>query len=133
CTGDGAMISGSSQIIRCIIAKNGGSGLNVTNNSALLIHNNTVDGNTSYGLSVPAGALPQYSSIFNNIFSNHTSAAAVNVTSGVLATVDVGKFMDYNSFYNNLSNYSGISPGAHDTQLTSDPYVDAATQNYTLV
>jgi len=41
-------------------------------------------------------------------------------------------FNDYNTFYNNTTHYNAIAPGAHDTVLTTSPYVASSTENYTL-
>jgi hypothetical protein len=41
--------------------------------------------------------------------------------------------VDYNTYYNNTSNYNAINAGPHDTALGVTPYVAQATENYTLV
>ena len=42
-------------------------------------------------------------------------------------------FFDYNAFYGcDLGNYNLISAGAHDIQLTADPFVDAAGGDFRL-
>lgn len=140
CIGGGITVTGRTPNIRnCIIAKNGGDGINVsstdTGGSVGQIANNTIDGNAGNGITITTTGSISIISIYNNILSNHTVAGkyGISFTAGSQAVNDRTKpFADDNIFYNNTSNYNGLSPGAHDTVLSSDPYVGQSTENYTL-
>lgn len=122
-----------------IIAKNLGAGVNI--NSASFdttignIFNNTIDGNTGDAIKCNDQDTCGCAVVFNNIITNHTTASTfgINVGSGTTAQNNlVRMFIDYNSFYNNNSNYQNIGAGAHDTALIVTPYVASSTENYTL-
>lgn len=119
-------------ISNCIIAKNAGNGLDF--GGPCHVMNNTIDGNSGHGISLSASSIDRQTIVTNNIISNHTTAGkfGLNVT-GTTATNDLLKaLIDFNVFYNNTSNYSGISAGAHDTALVVTPYAGSATENYQL-
>ena len=123
-------------VIGNVFAKNGGAAITSTNglNAAYRrlreIIGNTFDGNAGSAVVLDN---PIIHNVMNNMITNHTTAGTYGIQTTVATNADLYKFfVDYNTFYNNTTNYSGISPGAHDTQLTTDPYVGAATENYTL-
>ena len=135
--GPGILIS-SSSVVDCIIAKCRGYGINLNGQnfqSTASVINNTIDGNTGNGIELTNQNEVYNSCILNNIISNHTTAATygLTVTSGTQPNNDLLKlFIDYNVFYNNTTNYNAISAGAHDTALSTDPYVAQSTEDYTL-
>jgi hypothetical protein len=128
---------GGGRIINCIIAKCKVDAIQANVGILSTILNNTIDGNGRHGINITGGSAGDTVSrtvIFNNIISNHTAGGAVGftVSNGTLAANTALSLADYNCFYNNTTNYSSISAGAHDTALGSNPYVGQATENYTL-
>jgi hypothetical protein len=127
-------------IVGNIVAKCGSTGISIDNNQgfrtgAQLVANNTVDGNAGHGIEVGSQFGLFNQSLYNNIISNHVTAGKYGITidAGTAATNDVVKqFVDYNVFYNNAADTNLISYGPHDTHGGTDPYVNAATENYTL-
>ncbi len=138
CIGPGVNLAGTDILRRSIIAKNGGVGINASTSSAtlkLIIEENTVDGNAGSALVIATQVTAQGIEVFNNIFSNHTTGGtyAITVSAGSQVANDrVKGLIDYNVLYNNAGNYNAISPGTHDTVLSSNPYVGQSTENYTL-
>lgn len=141
--GDGIVLFGGvsiSFIRHCISAKNAGYGIYVNDGVASgtfteEIVGNTVDGNGSDGIRFGTQAALQTSRCYNNIISNQTGGGKYGmvVAAGTQAQNDrVKQLVDWNIFYNNTANYSGISAGTHDTALSVDPYVDQSTENYKL-
>ena len=136
--GPGVSISYMASIAHTIIAKCGGDSLTVTSDSAdrgVDVHNCTIDGSTGHGIVFSSQLGLQNVRVINCIISNHTGASknAITVSAGTQAANDrVKGVVDWNTLYNNAGNYNAISPGAHDTVLSSDPYVGQSTENYTL-
>jgi hypothetical protein len=136
CIGPGVYNAGGGQVANNIIAKCGGYGIEIAGADAVQnILNNTIDGNAGGGIIITTQAALATTSVFNNIISNHTAAGTygISVSAGTVAANDMIKpLVDYNSFYNNTTNYSGLSAGAHDTAPGTTPYVASSTENYTL-
>jgi hypothetical protein len=144
CLGVGVVLTWIGSIHNSIIAKNGGSGIVFQGDGSTgwltAVFNCTIDGNGGHGIEIGVGnsnnqSLLAQTAIVGNIISNHTgvSKAGIAVTTNLAVQNDLCKAMvDFNSFYNNAVNCSGISAGAHDVALPSDPYVAQSTQNYKL-
>lgn len=146
CIGPGVALEGASTMGYCIVAKNGGDGVYATQNSANpgeKLFNCVIDGNAGNGVEIGAQSDLAYITVFNNIISNHTTASTYGMTvdAGTTAANNLIKgFIDYNTFYNNTTDLNAISYGAHDTSnsgsapktISSSPYVNSATENYTL-
>lgn len=140
CIGVGIEAGDFSNISFNAVSKNGGTGILVpatTNGFNCLISNNTVDGNLGNGVEFTGQPNISAVSCFNNIISNHVTAATygMKVDAGTTAQNDrVKNFIDYNTYYNNtVGNVNTISLGAHDTATGSTPYVSESTNNWTLV
>jgi hypothetical protein len=77
---------------------------------------NTIMNNTFYGAEVPNGAGiattngNEYNFLFNNIFYGLTTALTENTTASTMVA-------NYNNYFNNTTNYTGISAGANDKAL----------------
>jgi hypothetical protein len=41
-------------------------------------------------------------------------------------------FFDYNTYYNNTADITGLAYGPHDTHGGANPYVAESSENYTL-
>jgi hypothetical protein len=98
--------------------------------------NNTIDANTGNGIVINTADALAITNILNNIISNHTGGGKFGLTIGAgtaAANSSYASFVDYNTYYNNTSNYNAINAGPHDTALGVTPYVAQATENYTLV
>lgn len=120
-------VGGSAFVLNCIIAKNSVNQAISVNNTPAVVMNNTIDGNTGDAMTIGAHVT---AFICNNIFSNHTGAGAHGINAGSSITTGL---VDYNSFYNNTTNYNGVNiTGPHDTILAVTPYVGSATENYKL-
>jgi hypothetical protein len=148
CIGGGIQLSGN--VIACIernlITGNYGKGIYVasSNNTNLAtIEGNTLDANGGGGLYVANQTTLGNLQIFNNIFSNHTTAGtyAFSVGGGTAAPNNrVSPMHDYNTFYNNASDLSAIGYGAHDSSNTgaapvtntANPYNNQPGGDYTL-
>jgi Right handed beta helix region len=129
-------------VLDCIVAKCRGVGITLDGNASqtapefiLMIKNCTIDGNLGHGIEFVQQTHIPRSHVSNNIISNQTQASKVGlkVDSGTAAANDVAfGFCDFNVYYNNTSDVSGIDYGPHDTYGGSNPYVGQATENYTL-
>ena len=116
-------------------------------NQGSVIENNLIVGNFRIGVRV------QPTTLANIIVVNNTISGAVNgidvlfafsqpylIKNNIIyncsvginaATIFADPDLDYNLLYNNTTNYSGVTPGAHD--LTSDPlFTNAGLGNFTL-
>jgi hypothetical protein len=129
--------TGTFTIINSIVAKCGVVGVLLAdaNDQAKIIMNNTIDGNGSHGIEVTTQRAAWSCQIINNIISNHTGVGKFGlvVDAGTAAQNSlVVALADYNTYYNNTANYSGINAGPHDTALGVTPYVASATENFTL-
>lgn len=120
-----------------IFAKCRGDGLTLENSNGSdaggsAFYGNTFDANLGHGLVVGGAAALQQSSVFNNIFSNHTGVGkyAIYANFGTTAANDrIKGYFDYNNFYGNTNDLFGISHSANDTAL--DPqYTAQATEGY---
>lgn len=139
CIGPAVSMTYSSKMTGSIIAKNGGAGVTISGSSAgfiIDVTGNTIDGNSGSAIVLSAQVDVLCSRILNNIISNHTTGGTygITVSAGTQLANDLVKtvMVDYNTFYNNTTNYNAISPSAHDTVLSSSPYVAQSTENYTL-
>lgn len=98
------------------------------------ISNNTIDGNGGNGIVLDQSNMSRLVCT-NNIISNHTTSGkyGITVSAGTpLANDLIRPIIDHNTYYNNNAHYNAITPGAHDTVLTTSPYVASSTENYTL-
>ena len=106
-----------------IIYANKGDGINMSVGTSpsytYSISNNTIDGNGGHGIILSVSSAINDFHIYNNIISNHTTAAKFAISvAGTLATNNrMKQFIDYNNLFNNTGTYSGISAGTHDTTL----------------
>jgi len=138
CSGNAIVGYIRNKVLNCIIAKNGGDGIYVSDTSAnapFIIMGNTIDGNGGHGINATTQNSLTSPIWINNVITNHTGVGkyGINVGAGTQAQNDLIKaLIDYNTFYNNTANYNAISPGAHDTVLSVSPYVAQSTENYTL-
>jgi hypothetical protein len=130
---DGAGLTAAfNQIVGCA-----GNGINVTaaaSSIPLSILYNTIRANLGHGLTLSGTAASIYARILGNAISDHVTAAkaGINFASGSTALNDFMKpVLDYNNLYNNTSNYTNVSAGAHDTSL--DPqFTDSASNPFNL-
>lgn len=139
CIGDALFATADIFVVnRSLITNNAGKGIKLTSNASGYIGKInfcTIDGNAGHGIEVPSGEVG-YVDITNNIISNQLGAgkAGISVAALTLAQNDRVKWkIDYNVFYNNTSDLSGISYGANDTHGGSGPFIGQSTQNYTLI
>lgn len=125
--------SGNYEIRDNIIAKNGKRGLDFLDGSVSII-NNIFDGNGGSAIVDEVGG---FSSLIvaNNIISNHTTASTygIEAQTGTATTNErLRKYIDWNVFYNNTTNYLNLTAGPNDAVLASDPYVAQSTEDYRL-
>jgi hypothetical protein len=146
CIGPGINTADAKAITYCVIAKNGGDGIVLVNagaNNEVQLSNNTIDGNLGHGVNITQADLFNLPAFFNNIISNHTQAGKVGVnvsSSSAVVNLKIAGVSDYNSYYNNTSDFANFGYGPHDTSnsgaapnlISSTPYVAQSTQNYTL-
>lgn len=113
-----------------------------------VVSNNTFDGLVSgsglttsgNGISVASAATLENATILNNVFSNFTVAGTHAILVSGTGGDGVRTLVDYNTFYNNASDLSGISYGPHDTSSNAsapkvnanNPFVDQPNGDYTL-
>lgn len=120
-----------------VISKCGADGvhLDAYNQDVGLFKNNTVDKNVGTGIKITSGSGPVMAvRVINNLITNHSGTALDASAAGTQAQTDQLKLqIDFNSFYNNGTNYSAISPGQNDRQLSSTPYTSESTNNWTPV
>lgn len=121
----------------CIIAKCLGTtyAIQVNGLSRLAtVKNCTIDDNA--GSAILLGGTPEGGAyglnLINNIISNHTGAGTYGIDNSTPWANSFLLVIDYNIFYNNTSNYNGISAGPHDTALGTNPYNGQSTEDYSL-
>jgi len=138
CIGPAVSLSGAAIVKNNIIAKNGGTGINVSAfaaNPGTDISGNTIDANTGSAVVIAVQNALAIARMFNNLITNHVTGSIYGITVSA-GTQEINyrikNFIDYNTFYNNTAHYNAISPGAHDTVLSSNPYIGQGTENYTL-
>lgn len=135
-TGDvAATLNGWSSASYNIIRNAWGNSLTINSTSTpISVTNNTIDNGKSSGIVFTGQSDVPTACVINNIVSNHTGASksGIVVTSGTAATSDAQKgLIDYNCVYNNTTNYSNISAGAHD--VNTDPkFTNQSTGDYRL-
>ncbi len=125
---------GNAFVSNCIVSKCTVGGIQA-NVSSISINNCTIDGNSGHGIEIDTQAHLQTIRVINCIISNQTGVgkAGISVAAGsAVANDKVGGFFDYNTYFNNTADVSGINYGPHDTYGGSNPYVGQATENYTL-
>lgn len=127
--GNGLRSADVQTMMNCIVAKCSGVGITFFGRGFVI--NCTVDGNTGHGIELLNTNSMYGGAILNNIISNHTTAAKVGLKADS-AVPALMLYADYNVYYNNTSNYSGVNAGPHDTALGVTPYVGSGTENYTL-
>lgn len=107
--------------------------------------NNTIDNGLGSGIVVNNGGNVPVVSIHNNIISNMTASGKFGLqltsqTAAVNNALNLGGFIDNNTYYGNTTDTSGIGYGGNDTSnsgtapntIASSPYVASSTENYTL-
>lgn len=144
CIGPGIYLDNSGQhyvaISFSIIAKCGGTGITTDASSSdtstrTSIRDNTIDGNSGSGINFSDQYSLAITACFNNIVSNHTTGSTYGMTVGAGTAAEnsaIAEFINYNSYYNNTTNYNAINAGPNDTALGTNPYVGQSTENYTL-
>lgn len=142
CVGNGVELASTGTICilqNSIIAKCGGDGIKDAATAATsnfrVVSGCTIDGNTGHGINVTSSdGIAKNKQILNNIISNHTTGGKSGITvPGTTAQNDRNKFfVDFNVYYNNATDLTGISYGPHDTHGGSNPYVSQSTENYAL-
>lgn len=121
----------------CLIYKCAGNGVEYAGSTVpCAVLGCTIDGNGGHGIALGASspvASVMCSRILNNVISNHTGTgkAGISVASGSAALNNSLKLCDYNDLYNNTSNYSNISAGAHDLALNPQ-YTNASGGDYSV-
>jgi len=128
-----------------VVRKCGGYGIYIAMYNAshpCFVHNNTIDANGGNGITFIQSALFG-SAVFNNIISNHTTPGTYGLSISA-GTASVNNLLnaatDYNVFYNNTTDLSGISYGPHATSNnpsapnvnTNNPYNNQSTGDYSL-
>lgn len=133
CT-NGVNVSGWGNSLTNSIVSNciNGVGINIVGYSTKggYVQNCTVDGNKT-GIQISLNAAVCSSIVINNIISNSTQYG-LSIIGG---TFDIQRaFVDYNVFYNNVQHRNNCGAAAHDTVISTSPYVGNSTdENYTLV
>jgi hypothetical protein len=133
----GIQTTDGARVTNCAIWNCANDGIYVNTNyyPETAIVNNTINNVQGHGITLSNIATVVNATIYNNIFSNNTGGSkyAINVAAGSAKISDMSApFIDYNCFYNNTSNYNGISAGAHDTTGTDPGYTAASTGNFTI-
>lgn len=82
------------------------------------IRNNTIDGNSRYGISLATQKCFD-TEIYNNIISNHSGIGDVGIY-GANANTEIG-WLDYNCYYNNTSDLSNIDTSKGANAVNADP------------
>ena len=96
------------------------------------VSNNTIDGNGGDGIAFTVSGSINDFHIFNNIISNHITAAkyGINVAGTLAINNRLKQFFNYNNLYNNTGAYNGISAGVNDTAL--DPQYTSVGTDFTV-
>lgn len=102
----------SVDLVNNLITGVSGVGIGVSGgmNGEKYIYNNTVDG-CQHGLEI--SALPGTLTIVNNLFSNCATAISAQTDQVI---------NDYNGYFNNATNVTGLVVGANDVNLAESPY-----------
>jgi len=137
CIGNGVQMAYGGRLQSSVVAKCNGNGVVLLGGGypyQQAISNNTIDGNGGNGIVLDQSNMSRLVCT-NNIISNHTTSGkyGITVSAGTpLANDLIRPIIDHNTYYNNNAHYNAITPGAHDTVLTTSPYVASSTENYTL-
>jgi hypothetical protein len=119
-----------------IVAKCRGTGILVAQQAPLLMKNFTVDANLGTGVIFNSQTEVSYAACLNGIITNHTQASTFGVSCGAGTAVQntaLVQCFDFNAYYGNTTDLSGINYGPHDTHPASaSPYVNQSIENYTL-
>lgn len=130
----GIGISGSGSVIMNILRDVAGTGIG--NGYQAHIRYNTIvgDGATASAIGIEVGA-DGLGTITDNIIANFAGGGAAGIKA---ASAYLLARMGNNAFYNNTANISGTITAiledltADDIDLTADPFIDAAGENYAL-
>lgn len=130
--------TGNWNVVRCIVAKNGGKGINDTGTTRVVtfeiddcaIVDNTSDGIGSAEATASAGTFTIVGR--NNIIWGN-GGYGVNVSAQVALNTDARKLFNHN-FYgsNTASDFNGLSTDTGDVTGLPDPFVNRAGQNWGL-
>lgn len=125
------------RIVDCIIRNNRGSGVYIQGSAgyqAAVVRGNVIDANFTHGIHVNTTAALRECLIENNLITNHNQSSkyGINVAAGSASLNDQFGYVNNNAYYNNTSNYNGISAGSSDIACSVDPYTNAAGDDYTL-
>lgn len=134
--GQGLACGSNITVDETVISKCGGIGVSIDsyNNEVGHFKNNSIDKNIGTGLVFNSQYALANVSVYNNIISNHTQGGTygVDVSSGTTAVNDLVKlFLDYNTVYNNTTNYHNVSAGTHDVVAGASPFNNEAANDWT--
>jgi hypothetical protein len=103
----------------CLIAGNLGTGATLapTSDIGVQVLSCTFDGNGADALDLVVTAGDDPATVLNNIFSNNASGYGLSFNNA--SPINSGPNVDYNNFYNNLTNRNNVSAGPND--LTANP------------
>lgn len=111
-----------------VLCKENGITIDGTAGTDQSIIGNTIDQNAGHGISIGSATGLFETAIFNNLITNHNQAAKSGINiSGTAATNDrIKRFVDYNYFYNNTANVTGLNLNTNDVALGANPYTQSA-------
>lgn len=91
------------------------------------ISGNTITDNGGDGIQIATSAGVSYVTIYNNLITGHTTSAkaGIRVLTGTAAVNDTLKRIDYNAYYNNTLNVSGLTLAPNELALSSNPFTQA--------
>lgn len=145
--GNGVNLTAMARVSNSVIAKCAGDGIacsTATVDWCSAVQGCTIDGNGGHGINITQAVALAQISILGNIISNHTGVGKAGIKfsgTGTLAQADrIRGLIDFNNFYNNTADCSGITKGGTSTlnghtyaDTSLDPqYVAQSTENYAI-
>lgn len=135
CKGVGIQIGNMGHLSDSVIHGCGGDGVQFNaggNNYGQSVINCALDNCAGNGINFISTNGLTNTAILNNTITNNTGSG-INLSGTASANALGYRYLiNYNAYYNNGSNYTGVQPGANDVLLTASPYNNPSAGDYTL-
>lgn len=133
CRDHGIYFDVGSSILSNLIYSCVGNGIHnagLGNVAPAFIINNTINGNSGHGIRIDPTNGVYYTSVRNNIISNHTQSGKYGISAATSSSDKRKRGWGYNNIYNNTGAYENVTADA--TDFAVDPgYADAANGDFT--
>lgn len=130
-------VAGQLSITNCLISKCRAAGISIGSSGSnsgyfQLIGLNTIDGNTTDGVTLQDTRSITSMLLIDNVISNNATGVNGSEGTSLAANNAAVFFFDWNTYYSNTAAYNTISAGADDVTASGNPFTAQSTENYTL-